>query len=156
MNDHVRDQQLVNACQSDDLRAAIEALMAGADPNSALPTGEHALDFACARNNGTLIAILLRAGADPNSRGQTGRTPLHYAAMTRGESALLLLLAAGANLQAPDRSGMTPVDVVHRPSTAGALLDEAKYWQSLPARGRPPAFQDRIGAGRDASRNGPT
>ena len=71
-------------------------LKAGADPNSADPTGYTPLMGAADQGNKNLVQLLLDAGADPNIRSRLGNTPLGEA-LAKGHSTIeKLLLDAGA------------------------------------------------------------
>ena len=70
--------------------AMVETLLkAGADPNTALPTGETAL-MTCARTDSVeAVKSLLMRGANPNAKeNQQGQTPLMWA-VNRGNLPLI-------------------------------------------------------------------
>ena len=59
--DEYQDAKLVQACENNDVGAAIEALRNGASPNADLSVPESsALSFACANKNPRLVSLLLR------------------------------------------------------------------------------------------------
>jgi ankyrin repeat protein len=75
-------------------------LAAGADPNTALLSGEAPAMTAARTGSPEVLELLLAAGADPNIRGTRGQTALMWAAAQHHPEAVRVLLTHGANVHA--------------------------------------------------------
>ena len=104
-------------------------LDAGADVNSADPTGGRALLNAAGNGHIDVCKLLLDAGARVDAANDDGATALHFAAGYGRLDICQLLLAAGADLHALDAKHRTPLhyaggyaEVVTELVAAGATL----------------------------------
>jgi ankyrin repeat protein len=68
------------------------------------------LHSAAAREDVTIVRMLLTAGADPNARQQMDFTPLHAAAQNGNSEMVEVLLAAGADPTLTSADGRTAAD----------------------------------------------
>jgi ankyrin repeat protein len=75
-------------------------LAAGADPNTALMSGESPVMTAARTGDPEALELLLSAGADPNAHGTRGQTALMWAAAQGHPEAVGVLLSHGADVHA--------------------------------------------------------
>jgi uncharacterized protein len=87
-------------------------LDSGADVNLAARNGlaVSPLHSAVARDDASLVELLLARGANPNAHEGSGMTPLHTAAGHGNRDVIAMLRAAGARA-IPAKDGRTPADI---------------------------------------------
>lgn len=134
------DRQLAEAVRKGTLKPAVEALNAGADPNTTYNYTQNVtpemtpLMMAVAKKvNPEINEVLITNGADVNATNANGYTALHYAAAHNNVEAVRQLIAAHANLNGRAATfGYTPLHiavlygpVVHEDTTAIRLLLDA-------------------------------
>lgn len=103
------DEALRRAARDGDVQAIEAALAAGADPNSAGPSGDRAVHAAAGAGMAKALALLIEAQADPNPKGCSGDSPLHRAAEICHAECVGMLIKAGADPNAADSDGRTPL-----------------------------------------------
>jgi uncharacterized protein len=111
---------LLDAARSANGAAALAALDARADPNSADSDGTTALLWAVHNDDVALVKRLIAAGADVKVKNAYGATAMSEAAVVANVSVLEALLAAGADVDAPNAEGQTALMVVARSSNVAA------------------------------------
>ena len=92
------------------LRAIVELLDAGADPNGLGPQRGSPLVIAAGARTDGPVRMLLRYGADPNAVPLHGKTALMRAAHSGRSATVRALLEAGASVDSWDREGKTALD----------------------------------------------
>lgn len=101
---------LHKAAQTGDIKAAKQALAAGASVHATEKHGETPLHTAANAGNTALADILIQHGASVAAKDMDGRTPLHLAAK-KSPRIVQLLVAKGADVNAKDSFGMTPLHI---------------------------------------------
>lgn len=102
------------------------------------------LEFACTRNNLSIVKILVENGADVETQCNNGRTPLLIACMNKNIEIARYLLEKWANPNAKDTLLWTPVRLAFHNTDRDMLklLDEHgaewdfKDWESAEKEGR--------------------
>lgn len=107
---HVPD--LVRQAGKGNLKAVIDLLDAGADPNVPDDLGISALHCACKKGHTEIISLLLSRGARVNSAvaSLTGELPIHYVCKYGHTNALQVLLRHGADHTKRTKDGQQPAD----------------------------------------------
>jgi cytohesin len=113
---------LADLIQSGDRGAALEAIRAGADVNTAQGDGTTPLHWAVYKVDPELVAQLLKRGAKPDALNNYGSSPLAEAVKLADAGLVDQLLDAGADAESPNQDGQTALMLAAR---AGAL-DVAK------------------------------
>lgn len=126
------NRKLAEAVRKGSLKGVVDALNAGADPNTTydfsphLPRDMTVLMMAAGRpqNNPEIAEVLITNGADVNATNQGGYTALHYAVGHPNVEVLRQLIAAKANLNTRDATfGMTPLHSASMQSRPLELLE---------------------------------
>ncbi len=125
------------ACIAGNTPALAALLGQGANPDSALRSGAHALHEAAGMPGAgaEMSALLLGCGADPNARDGSGQTPLHVASRSGAAAATGVLLARGADPRLREVDGRTAADLAEANGhhDLAALLREAEAGRLAPA-----------------------
>lgn len=108
---------LLDAVRLNNLRAAEDALAAGAKPYASFPDGTPAAYYAFSQHCLPMLELLCRAGADVDLDVGEGRTMLHVACAAKDRELVALLLSLRANPNAVARGGVRPI---HECVVAGA------------------------------------
>lgn len=131
------NRQLAEAVRKASLKGVVDALNAGADPNTTydfsphLPRDMTVLMMTAGRpqNNPEIAEVLITNGANVNATNQGGYTALHYALNHNNVEAVRQLIAAKAQLNTRDRSfGYAPLHIASmegRPIESLQMLLEA-------------------------------
>jgi ankyrin repeat protein len=105
---------------------ALSLIAQGAGVNEVDDFGNHALNWAAARNQQAVVQALLAAGADANARDARGNTPLMSALESSYIKVAKLLVEAGADVTLTNDRGQTATDLSHaRHHEKNAKLVEA-------------------------------
>jgi ankyrin repeat protein len=101
-------------------------LAAGANPNTALPSGETPLMVAAKRGNLETVRALLKGGADANAKeANAGQTALMVALVEHHAPVVDALVKGGADVELASKSGFTPLMFTAQqddPASASILL----------------------------------
>jgi ankyrin repeat protein len=102
---------LVAACMGTGDVAVVELLLdAGADPDSAMPSGQSALMTAARSGKADVVDLLVARGADIEAREQwRGQNALMWAAAEGHPDTIKTLVEAGADVHARTNAGFTPI-----------------------------------------------
>ena len=73
-------------------------LVAGADPNAPLSTGNTPIHFSVRMENLDFTRVLLAAGANPNTPGENSKPPIHEAILQPNPGHIGLLASAAADI----------------------------------------------------------
>lgn len=121
------DDRLLRWTLDGDAPAVVEALHAGASPETASPWRISVLMIASARGEGRIVEALIAHGAAVNRRDPAGHTALFYAAGFDRSEIVQLLLSAGADPELWNESGHTAMDVARQCHSEAvvAVLHEA-------------------------------
>lgn len=112
---------LHKAAQAGNIKAAKQALAAGASVHATEKHGETPLHTAANAGNAALADILIQNGASVAAKDMDGRTPLHLAAK-ENPRIVQLLVAKGADVNAKDSFGMTPLHIATAHGTPQVIL----------------------------------
>jgi uncharacterized protein len=114
------ETSLLEAAKSANGAAALAALDARADPNSADSDGTTALLWAVHNDDVALVRRLIAAGADVSVKNAYGATAMSEAAVVANVAVLEALLTAGTDVDSPNAEGQTALMVVARSSNVAA------------------------------------
>lgn len=100
------DDELLDAAESGDIDAVLEAIENGADVNAAHDDQWTSLMYASKNGYVDIVKLLLQCGADVNA-SSAGHTSLMLASNFSEIEVMGILLAHGANVFAADEAGTT-------------------------------------------------
>jgi len=103
------DQHLRSCVFDGNYDGCVEALRAGADPNSTNEEGNGAVHVAACYGKSKILRLLLDSGANPNLKGRGGQTPLHFSTRNKRPICVDTLLENAANPNVADSKGRTPL-----------------------------------------------
>jgi len=106
------EELLLDATQSANCSAILEALRRGANPNIVDPKGRTPLHFMAGVGLAPACVLLIHFGARVDVQDEDGLTPLHMAAGYANARTLKVLVAAGADLQLTGEGQGTALEVV--------------------------------------------
>src|SRR5262245_45261366 len=147
---------LSRACTNGSAALVDLLLKAGADPNTAIATGETPLMTCASSGNAAAVRMLLARGASVNvTEPSQHQTAVMWAAAERHGDVVALLAEAGADLQARTKRGFTAlhfaaregdIETVKRLLAAGVDVN-IRSQSDAPSAGRGAAYQSSLSAG---------
>lgn len=105
----IRDRQIVDAAQNQDMGLVRTLLVRGVDANSTQPDGATALHWAVRWNDIATAEVLIGEGANVNAVNRGGESPLSLACANGNSTMVQALLDARAAANSADASGDTPL-----------------------------------------------
>jgi ankyrin repeat protein len=112
----LRNDALLRAAATGNIRAVERLINKGADFNTYNSQGETALLLACQHGYASIALRLLHAEADVNGCDIGGNSPLHFASRRSDNELVLMILNRGGDPNRVDKNGATPL---HRAAEHG-------------------------------------
>ena len=133
------DRALSDAAESGDIKAAEEAIAAGADIRTGDPNqyGDSPLHKAAKSGHTELVLLLIENGADVNAKDKWGVTPLHWAARKGRKEIAELLINKGADMNAKGYYG-TPLHLTTSKEIAELLIAKGADVNAKDKKGKTP------------------
>jgi len=134
---NANDKQLFAAVASGDLRAAAQALEAGANINATGALKRTPLFAAAFCDRPAMVSLLLENGAKHDVADANDMLPLHAAVVVGGVETARVLLANGANVNGKDAAGRTALHLA-------AATDQMPMVELLLAAKANTALRDKL------------